>query len=114
VRARNEHADSKIAKQTSAQIIRSAFLRSSAWDALVLAKEVLSIGDRLLSLAFAQPVEKTKMLNCGFLMREGERTGAWVRAKHLFSVGVPEEFVVWNQVSWGLCVQLSGFCCNEF
>jgi hypothetical protein len=34
-------------------------------------------------------------------------------AKHLFSVGVPEEFVVWNQVTWGLRVQLSGFRCNE-
>jgi hypothetical protein len=48
----------------------------------------------------------------GWRWRE-ERTGAWVRAKHLFSVGVSEELVVWSQVTSGLCVQQSGFRCNK-
>jgi hypothetical protein len=56
-----------------------------------------------------QPGEREK----SELRLEGKRTGAWVRAKPLFSVGVSEEYVVWNQVTWGLCVQLSGVRCNE-
>jgi hypothetical protein len=61
-----------------------------------------------------RPVERTKIAELQASGAGGRREQVpGFGAKHLFSVGVPEEFVVWNQVTWGLRVQLSGFRCNE-